>query len=111
MVKQNHITASQELHLEAVCFERHHQDWAYSKDGKEIGCSHSFVSIWVARHQQARVSMTSKCQVFLRRLLKADADAQQYIDMAAQLLECTIAADVAAKVQQMLQPKFSNQTV
>ena len=57
------------------------------------------------------VSMTSKCQVFLRRLLKADADAQQYIDMAAQLLECIIAADVAAKIQQMLQPKFSNQTV
>ena len=97
MVKQKHITASQELCLRAVHLKQDHQDWSYSKIGKKIGCSHKFVSRWVARHEQGEgVSDQQRSG----RPLKADADAQEYIYMAAQLPECSGAADVAAKTQQ-----------
>ena len=104
MVKQKHITASEELRLKAVHLKQVHQDWSYSKIGKEIGCSHKFVSRWVARHQQAKgVSDQQRSG----RPLKADADAQQFIYMAAQLPECSSAADVAAKTQQEIGLKMS----
>jgi transposase len=108
MVKQKHITASQELRLKAVHLKQDHQDWSYSKIGKKIGCSHKFVSRWVARHQQGKgVSDQQRSG----RPLKADADAQQYIYMAAQLPECSSAADVAAKTQQEKGLKMSPSSI
>ena len=98
MVKQKHITASQTLRLEVspVHLKQDHQDWSHSKTGKKIGCSHKFASRWVARRQQGEgVSDLDRSG----RPLKADANAQQYIFMAAQLPECSSAADVAAKSQ------------
>lgn len=108
MVKQKHITASQELRLKAVHLKQDHQNWSYSKIGKKIGCSHKFVSRWVARHQQGKgVSDQQRSG----RPLKADADAQQYIYMAAQLPECSSAADVAAKTQQAKGLKMSPSSI
>ncbi|DBA95132.1 TPA: hypothetical protein ACH3X1_015687 [Trebouxia sp. C0004] len=54
MVEQKHTTASQELRLKAVHLKQDHPDWSYSKIGKKTGCSHKFVSRWVARHQQGK---------------------------------------------------------
>ncbi len=94
MVKQKHITASQELCLKAVHLKQDHQDWSYSKIGKKIGCSHKLSADgW---QQGKGVSDQQRSG----RPLKADADAQQYIHLAAQLPECSSAADVAAKTQQ-----------
>ncbi|DBA69093.1 TPA: hypothetical protein ACH3X2_013251 [Trebouxia sp. C0005] len=108
MVKHKHITASQELRLKAVHLKQDHQDWSHSKIGKKIGCSHKFVSRWVARHQQDKgVSDQQRSG----RPLKADADAQQYIYMAAQLPECSSAADLAAKIQQAKGLKLSPSSI
>ena len=97
-----------ELCLKAVHLKQDHQGWSYSKVGKQIGCSHKFVSRWVARHQQAKgVSDQQRSG----RPLKADADAQQYICMAAQLPECSSAADVAAKTQQEIGLKMSPSSI
>jgi transposase len=108
MVKQQHITKSQELRLKAVHCKQNHQDWSFSKTAKEIGCSHKFVSRWVARHEQLH-SVNDKHRS--GRPQKADAAAEQHICMAAQLPECTSAADVAAKTQQALGLKLSSRTV
>ena len=80
MVKQKHITASQELCLKAVHLKQDHQDWSYSKIGKKTGCDHKFVSRWVSRYQQGKgVSDQQRSG----RPLTADADAQQYIHMGS----------------------------
>ena len=55
------------------------------------------VSRWVAIHQQGKAVSDQQSS---SRPLKAHADAQEYVYMAAQLPECSSAADVAAKAQQ-----------
>ena len=108
MVKQQHITHSQELRLKAVHYKQHHHNWSCSKIAKQIGCSPKFVKRWVARHQQVN-SVNDKHRS--GRPLKADAAAEQYILMAAQLPECTSAADIAHKTQQALGLKLSPSTI
>ena len=108
MVKQQHITDSQKLRLEAVHCKQHNQSWTASKIGKHIGCDRKFVSRWVTRHQQSG-SINDKPRP--GRPQKADAAAEDYICMAAQLPECTSAADIAAKTQQALGLKLSASTV
>ena len=106
---QNEQTfVKKELRLKAVHLKQDHQDWSYSKIGKKIGCSHKFVSRWVARHQQGKgVSDHQRSG----RHLKADADAPEYTNMAAQLPECSSAADVAAKPQQAKGLKMSPSSI
>ena len=91
------IVATHKLREQAATLKKYHPDWSFSKIGKKIGCSHSFVSRWVSKdqaceplHDQSRSG----------RPPKADAAAQEHIVMEAQLPECRTAADVAAKLQQ-----------
>ena len=102
------IVACRKVHEEATTLQHHHPDWSFSKIGKKLGCSHSFVSRWVRRdlacealHDQPR---SGRCP-------KADAAAQQHIVMAAQLPECRTAGAIAAKVEQSDQLKLSVPTV
>ena len=97
MVKQQHITDSQLLRLKAVHCKQHNQSWTAAKIGRHIGCHRKFVSRWLARHQQ---SGSINDLPRSGRPHKADSAAQNYICMAAQLPECTSAADIAAKTQQ-----------
>lgn len=108
MVKQSPITPSQERRLAAVYCQKEHHDWSYSKIARKSGCSHTFVRRWVTRHQQCQgVSDQQRSG----RPQKADAAAQKYIFMAAQLPECTSAADIAAKTQRDLGLKSSPSTI
>ena len=108
MVKQHPITNSQKLRLEAVHCKQHNQNWSASKIGKHIGCSGKFVNRWVNRHQQfGSVNDSPRSG----RPRKADAAAESYIAMAAQLPECTSAADIAAKTQQAIGLKLSASAV
>ena len=108
MVKQQHITDSQKLRLKAVHCQQHNQGWSASKIGKHIGCSGKFVSRWVTRYQQhGSVNDSPRSG----RPQKADAAAQDYILQAAQLPECTSAADIAAKTEQALGLKISASAV
>lgn len=108
MVKQPPITASQQLRLKAVHLKQLNHSWSYCKIGKQIGCSHHFVKRWVERHQQfGHVSDQPRSG----RPQKADADAVQHICMAAQLPECTSAADIAAHTERALDSKLSCSTV
>ena len=104
MVKQQHITDSQKLRLKAVHCKQHNQSWSAAKIGKHIGCSGNFVSRWVNRYQQLGSVNDSHRS---GRPQKADAAAQEYIFEAAQLPECTSAADIAAKTQQAVGLKIS----
>ena len=99
MVRQQPITDSQKLRLQAVHCKQHNQSWSAAKIGKHIGCSSKFVSRWVERHQQSG-SINDKPRS--GRPQKADAAAEQYICMAAKLPECCGAADIAAKSQQAI---------
>ena len=65
--------------------------WSYFKIGQEIGCSDKLSAGGWQDISRPEVSATSKGQ------LKADAVAQQYICMSAQLPACTSAADVAVQ--------------
>ena len=67
MVKQKHITASQELRLKAVHLKQDHQDWSYSKIGKKIGCSTSLSADGWQDISRVKVSVTSKGQVDLSK--------------------------------------------
>ena len=108
MVKQQPITASQQLGLKAVHCKQLNPSWSNCKIGKHVGCSHHFVKRWVTRHQQSQhVSDKPRSG----RPQKADADAEQHIYMAAQLPECTSAADIAANTERALGSKFSSSTV
>ena len=108
MVKQQPITASQQLRLKAVHCKQLNPSWSNCKIGKHVGCSHHFVKRWVTRHQQSQhVSDKPRSG----RPQKADADAEQHIYMAAQLPECTSAADIAANTERALGSKFSSSTV
>lgn len=108
MVRQQPITDSQKLRLQAVHCKQHNQSWSASKIGKHIGCSSKFVSRWVERHQQSG-SINDKLRS--GRPQKADAAAEQYICMAAKLPECYSAADIAAKTQQATGLKLSTSSV
>ena len=108
MVKQQHITHAQELRLEAVHCKQHNQSWSASKIGRHIGCNRMFVSRWLRRHQQSG-DINDKPRS--GRPQKAHAAAENYILMAAQLPECTSAADIAAKTQQAMGLKLSPSTV
>ena len=77
--------------------QHYHPDWSFSKIGRKIGCSHSFVSRWVRRDQACEALDD---QPRSGRPPKADAAAQQHIVMAAQLPECRTAGAIAAKVEQ-----------
>ena len=105
MVRQQLITDSQKLRLQAVHCKQHNQSWSASKIGKHIGCSSKFVNRWVERHQQ---SGTINDKHRSGRPQKADDAAEQYICMAAKLPECTSAADIAAKTQQANGPKIEH---
>ena len=80
MVRQQLITDSQKLRLQAVHCKQHNQSWSASKIGKHIGCSSKFVNRWVERHQQFG-SINDKHRS--GRPQKADDAAEQYICMAA----------------------------
>ena len=108
MVRQQLITDSQKLRLQAVHCKQHNQSWSASKIGKHIGCSSKFVNRWVERHQQSG-SINDKHRS--GRPQKADDAAEQYICMAAKLPECTSAADIAAKTQQAMGLKLSTSSV
>ena len=108
MVRQQPITDSQKLRLQAVHCKQHNQSWSASKIGKHIGCSSKFVSRWVQRHEQSG-SINDKPRS--GRPQKADAVAEQYICMAAKLPECYSAADIAAKTQQATGLKLSTSSV
>ena len=108
MVKQQPIISSQQLRLKAVHAKQLNQSWSYCKIGKHIGCSHHFVKRWVERHQQfGHVNDQPRSG----RPQTADAVAVQHICMAAQLPECTSAADIAANTERALGSKFSPSTV
>ena len=108
MVKQIDISPSHQSRLEAVLLKQHHPDWSDSKVGKKIGRSHHFVHRWVARYQQfGHVNDQQRPG----RPEIADAAAKKHICMAAQLPECTSAADIAAKTQQDLGVTMSPSTV
>ena len=102
------ILAYRKLREEATTLQHHHPDWSFSKIGKKIGCSHTFVSRWVRRDLACE---TLDDQPRSGRPLKADAAAQQHIVMAAQLPECRTAGAIAAKVEQGHQLKLSVPTV
>ena len=108
MVKQQPITPAHQLRLKAVHLKQLNPSWSYSKIGKHIGCSHHFVNRWVARHQQSQ-HVSDKPRP--GRPQKADAEAQQHIYMAAQLPECTSAADIAANMERATGSKISSSTV
>ena len=102
------ILAYRKLREEAVILHHYHPDWSFSKISKKIGCSHSFVSRWVRRHQACEALDD---QPRSGRPPKADAAAQQHLVMAAQVPECRTAGAIAAKVQQDHQLKLSIPTV
>ena len=108
MVKQQPITLAHQLRLKAVHIKQLNPSWSNCKVAKRIGCSHHFVNRWVARHQQSQ-HVSDKPRP--GRPQKASADAQQHIYMAAQLPECTSAADIAANVQCAIGSKLSSSTV
>ena len=107
-MRQQPITDSQNLRLQAVRCKQHNQSWSASKIGKHIGCSSKFVNRWAARHQQ---SGSIHDQPRSGRPQKANAPAEQYICMAAKLYECTSAADIAAKTHQAMCLKLSTSSV
>ena len=102
------ILAHRKFREEAVTLHHYHPDWSFSKISKKIGCSHSFVSRWVRRHQACEALDD---QPRSGRPPKADAAAQQHLVMAAQVPECRTAGAIAAKVQQDHQLKLSIPTV
>lgn len=108
MVKQQHITVSQQLRLRAVHCKQQNQSWSAAKIGKHVGCSGKFVNRWVKRHEQLGSVNDSHRS---GRPQKSDAAAEEYIYMAAQLPECTSAADIAAKTQQATGLKLSASSV
>ena len=108
MVKQQPITNSQKLRLEAVHCKQQNQSWSASKIGKHIGCSSKFVNRWDEGYEHFG-SVSDKPRS--GRPQKADAAAEQHIIMAAQLLECTNSADVAAKTQEATGVKLSPRSV
>ena len=108
MVKQQPITDCQKLRLQAVHCKQHNQSWSAAKIGKHTGCSSKFVNRWVGRHQQSG-SINDKPRS--GRPPEADAATEQHVLMAAQLTECTSAADIAAKSQQATGTKLSARTV
>ncbi|DBA87898.1 TPA: hypothetical protein ACH3X1_004887 [Trebouxia sp. C0004] len=73
-----------------------------------MGCRHGFVKRWVTRHKQlghVRDSPRSG------RPHKASVAAVQHVLMAAQLPECTSAADIAARTKQDVEVQLSRSSV
>ena len=103
-MKQKHITISQELRLKAVHLKQDHQDWSTPKLARRLAAVTGLSADWWQNIKGINDQQRSG------RPLKADADAQQYIYMAAQLPECSSVADVAAKTQQELGLKMSPNT-
>ncbi len=108
MVSKKSTQRRHNRRLEAVHLCQHSLSSSTSAIAKQMGCRHGFVKRWVTRHQQlghVRDSPRSG------RLHKATAAAVQHVLMAAQLPECTSAADIAARTKQDLEVQLSRSSV
>lgn len=93
---------------EAIILKKYHPDWSFSKIGRKIGCSRSFVRRWVERDQagEPQHDQPRTC-----RPAKFDFAVQKYIVKAAKLPDCRNATNIAAKLQQTRQLTLSASTV
>ena len=107
MVSTMPTQSSHSCRLQTVHLHQHYPTSSFSVIAKKIGCSHAFVSRWVARHQQLG---HVKDKPRSGRPQKADTAAVQHVLMAAQLPECSSAADIVARTQQDLQLQLSCST-
>ncbi|DBA79928.1 TPA: hypothetical protein ACH3X1_008138 [Trebouxia sp. C0004] len=73
-----------------------------------MGCRHGFDKRWVTRHKQLGHVRDSPRP---GRPQKASAAAVQHVLMAAQLPECTSAADIAARTKQDVEVQLSRSSV
>jgi len=108
MVSKKSTQRRHNRRLEAVHLCQHSPSSSFSAIAKQMGCRHGFVKRWVTRHQQlghVRDSPRSG------RPHKATAAAVQHVLMAAQLPECTSAADIAARTKQDLEVQLSRSSV
>ncbi|KAL3147500.1 hypothetical protein ABBQ38_014556 [Trebouxia sp. C0009 RCD-2024] len=76
---------NQKQRQEAIVLKKYHPDWTFSKIGRKIGCSRSFVRRWVQRDQAGEPQHD---QPRTGRPAKFDSAVQKYIVKAARLQKC-----------------------
>ena len=108
MVQQQGITPTLKARVAAINCREQYPDMSISAIGKHIGKSHSFVSRWIAHHEQFQDFCDRPRS---GRPTVTDPAAVQNILEAAKLAECKGAAAIAARTQQVSGKLFSPSTV
>ncbi|DBB01622.1 TPA: hypothetical protein ACH3X1_000262 [Trebouxia sp. C0004] len=108
MVSKKSTQSRHNRRLEAVHLCQHSPGSSFSAIAKQMGCRHGVVKRWVTRHTQLGHVKDSPRS---GRAHKASAAAVQHVLTAAQLPECTSAADIAAGAQQDVEVQLSRSSV
>ena len=108
MVQQQGMTSTLKARMAVVYCREHHPNMSISAIARRFGKSHSFVSRWLAHHDQFQ-DFNDKPRS--GRPTVIDPTAVQNIMEAAKLAECKSAAAIAARTQQVSGKLFSHTTV